>query len=290
MESLSFDFTIADNNCCLAPIKPAIVEVANHFAISTFFLSPKQMKIRFSVIIPAYNEEKFLPRLLDSIAVAQANYQKGEVEVIVADNSSTDQTSEIAEKFGGRVASVEKRCIAAARNGGAKIARGEILCFIDADSALHPKTFAKIDAAMSDERFIVGATGIFLERMSPGLLLVYWLMLPMMWVLQMDTGVVFCRREDFAAVGGYNENLLLAEDVAFLAALKKRGREKGQKFTRLAAVKALGSTRKFDDHGDWHYFSMLAEISKNMFRLGYNFFSKQDEMPEITKYWYQPRR
>lgn len=248
------------------------------------------MKIRFSVIIPAYNEEKFLPRLLDSIEVARKNYEINAVEIIIANNLSTDKTVEIAEKFGGRVATVEKRCIAAARNGGAKIAKGEILCFIDADSALHPNTFAKIDTAMSDKRFIVGATGIFLERMSPGLLLVYCLMIPMIWLLQMDTGVVFCRREDFEAVGGYNENLLLAEDVAFLVALKKRGKEKGQKFTRLSAVKALGSTRKFDDHGDWHYLLMLPQIFKNMFRLGYNFLSKQDEMPEVTKYWYKPNR
>lgn len=248
------------------------------------------MKIRFSIIIPAYNEEKFLPRLLESIEIARANFNNGKVEVIVADNFSTDNTKEIAEKFGCRIAQIEKRCIAAVRNGGAKIANGEILCFIDADSALHPDTFEKIDKAMSDKRFIVGATGIFLERMSPGLLLVYCLMLPMMWLLQMDTGVVFCRREDFEAVGGYNENLLLAEDVAFLVALKKRGREKGQKFTRLSAVKALGSTRKFDEHGDWHYFTLLGEISKHMLRLGYNLLSKQDDMPEITKYWYKPNR
>jgi glycosyltransferase involved in cell wall biosynthesis len=248
------------------------------------------MKIRFSIIIPAYNEEKFLPRLLESIEIARANYKNGKVEIIVADNSSTDKTTEIAQKFGCRVASVEKRCIAAARNGGAKIAQGEIFCFIDADSALHPDTFKKIDEAMSDERFIVGATGVFLERKSIGLLLVYFTIMPLIWLLQMDTGVVFCRRGDFEAVGGYNENLLLAEDVAFLTALKKSGHRKGQKFTRLKAVKALGSTRKFDDHGDWHYFLMLPQIFKNMFRLGYNFLSKQDEMPEITKYWYKPQR
>ena len=248
------------------------------------------MKIRFSVIIPAYNEEKYLPRLLESILVARANCPKDEVEVVVADNSSTDKTKEIAEKFGCRVASIEKRCIAAARNGGAKIANGEIFCFIDADSALHPNTFEKIDAAMSDQRFVVGATGIFLERKSPGLLFVYWAMLPMIWLLQMDTGVVFCRSEDFETVGGYNEDLLLAEDVAFLTALKKLGSKKGQRFIRLSAVKALGSTRKFDDHGDWHYFRILPTILKNMFRMGFKSFFKQDEMPELTKYWYQPNR
>lgn len=290
MESLSFYFAIAKKNRCLSLFKTAIVEIAVHFAFQTIFLTSQNMKIRFSIIIPAYNEEKLLPRLLESIEVARKNYQKGAVEIIVADNSSTDKTKEIAEKFGCRVANVEKRCIAAARNGGAKIANGEIFCFIDADSALHPNTFEKIDAAMSDKRIIVGATGIFLERMSLGLLLVYCMMIPMIWLLQMDTGVVFCRREDFEAVGGYNENLLLAEDVAFLAALKKRGQTDGKKFTRLSAVKALGSTRKFDEHGDWHYFTILSHISKKMFRLGFKFLSKQDEMPEITEYWYKPQR
>ncbi|MBX7171950.1 MAG: glycosyltransferase [Pyrinomonadaceae bacterium] len=248
------------------------------------------MKIRFSVIIPAYNEEKLLPRLLQSIEAARLNFQNGEVEIIVADNVSTDQTREIAEQFGCQVVKVEKRCIAAARNGGAKIANGEIFCFIDADSALHPDTFNKIDQAMNNPRFIVGATGVFLERRSFALWLIYWLILPMIWLMQMDTGVVFCRREDFEAVGGYNENLLLAEDVAFLKSLKTLGRQKGQRFIRLSSVKALGSTRKFDEHGDWHYFALLWQVSKNMARQGLNFFNKQEEMPEITEYWYKPKR
>jgi glycosyltransferase involved in cell wall biosynthesis len=248
------------------------------------------MKVRFSIIIPAYNEEKFLPRLLDSIEAARVNYQKEVVEIIVADNASTDKTEEIAVSFGCRVATVEKRCIAAARNGGAQVAQGEVLCFIDADSALHPNTFQKIDEAMSNPRNIVGATGVFLERTSFGLLIVYWLMIPMTRILQMDTGVVFCRREDYDAVGGYNENLLLAEDVDFLTALKKRGRKKGQKFIRLKNVEALGSTRKFDDHGDWHYFSILPKICKSFFRTGFKPLSKQDQMPELTDYWYKPQR
>ena len=236
------------------------------------------MKMRFSVIIPAYNEEKFLPRLVDSIRIAAENFKTGNVEIIVADNSSTDQTRDVAEKYGCRVVSVEKRCIAAARNGGAKIAEGEIFCFIDADSALHPRTFEKIEAAMNDKRFIVGATGVFLERFSPGLLLVYCLRMPMTWLLKMDTGVVFCRREDFAEVGGYQEELLLAEDVAFLKGLKKLGSQKGQTFTRLKSVKALGSTRKFDDYGDWHYFQVLHQVLKSMFRLGPRFFKKQEQI------------
>ena len=70
--------------------------------------------MKFSVIIPAHNEEKYLPRLLESIEVARANYSGGrdQVEVIVADNLSTDRTAEVAAARGARVVTVTKRRIA----------------------------------------------------------------------------------------------------------------------------------------------------------------------------------
>src|SRR5215831_20274551 len=103
--------------------------------------------MRFSVVIPAYNEEKYLPRLLTSIAVAGAKYSGGpdQIEVIVADNNSTDRTAAVARTYGTRVVHVARRRIAAARNGAARVARGEILCFVDADSAIDPQTFNAID-------------------------------------------------------------------------------------------------------------------------------------------------
>src|SRR5439155_10074936 len=121
------------------------------------------------------NEARYLPRLLDSIKVARANFSGGadEIEVIVANNQSTDATAEVAAAHGARVVTVDRRRIAAARNGGGHAARGEILCFIDADSALHPQTFTAIDHTMSTGRFVGGATGIRLERKSLGLLAAY---------------------------------------------------------------------------------------------------------------------
>ena len=90
---------------------------------------------RFSLIIPAWNEQAYLPRLLDTVDEARTRYRGGPdaAEVIVADNDSTDATAVIARDRGCRVVHVAKRRIAAARNGGAGIARGEILCFVDAD-------------------------------------------------------------------------------------------------------------------------------------------------------------
>lgn len=248
------------------------------------------MNPRFSIIIPAYNEARLLPRQLDSIEIAATGYGSDQIEVIVADNLSTDGTRALAESKGCRVVAVTKRRIAAARNGGASVASGEILCFIDADSALHLDTFHKIDEAMRNGRIVAGATGVFLERRSIGLLATYLCMIPALWLTGIDTGVVFCRREDFDAVGGYNEDLYFAEDVAFLFALKRKGRAKRQHLTRLSGVKALGCTRKFDEKGDWHYFSMLPKYTILLARRGMRTFLKQEDIPSLTDYWYRPGR
>lgn len=241
------------------------------------------MNPRFSVVIPAYNEAKLLPRLLASLERAREVYgQPGAIEMIVADNQSTDATARIALDRGHRVASVEKRVIAAARNGGAALARGEILCFVDADMQAHPQTFIAIEAALANPRCVAGATGVRMERMSLGLALTFAAMLPMVWVTGMDTGVVFCRRADFLAIGGYDESRPVAEDVMFLLALKRLGRTRKQKLFRLRQAKAIASTRKFDEFGDWHFFGLMWQGFKHMRRKGDTSFT--------DKYWYKPKR
>ena len=242
--------------------------------------------MKFSVIIPAFNEEKYLPRLLDSIEVARSNYSGGrdQIEVIVANNQSTDRTAEVAAARGARVVTVAKRRIAAARNGGGHAARGEIVCFIDADSALHPQTFTAIDQTMSTGRFVGGATGIRLERKSLGLLAAYCGCMTLVVLVGIDTGVVFCRREDFEAVGGYDETRLYAEDVIFPLALRRLGRAKGQRLTRLPRIKALGCTRKFDQFGDWHYFWMFGHVLKSLLTGNWN----DERLAE--RYWYNSGR
>jgi len=242
--------------------------------------------MKFSIIIPAYNEEQYLPRLLDSIAVARSNYSGGAeaLEVIVADTDSTDRTAEVAEAHGARVVKVEKRRIAAARNGGGHAARGEILCFIDADSAVHPQTFDVIDQTMKSRRYVWGVTGADLERKSFALMITYYLFMPMVFLTGIDTGLSFCRREDFEAVGGYDENRLYAEDVIFPLALRRLGRTRGQRLVRVPSVKALACTRKFDQFGDWHYFGMLGHVFKSV--LTWNFHDQK----LADRYWYKSGR
>lgn len=246
---------------------------------------PEKENPRFSLIIPAFNEEAYLPKLLDTVEPARVQYARGpdDVEVIVADNASTDGTAEIARGRGCRVAHVEKRAIAAARNGGARIARGQVFAFVDADSQIHPETFNAIDRALATGKYVAGATGVKLERMSPGIAMAYAMMVPVMWVTGMDTGVVFCRREDFEAVGGYNEKRLFAEDVEFLLRMKRLGRPRRQKLVRLKSVKAITSTRKWDKHGDWHYVRMIPRALCSML------FRPSDD-PWARSYWYDDPR
>ena len=118
--------------------------------------------------------------------------------MIVADNGSTDDTGAIALARGCRVATVSKRIIGASRNGGAAVATAPILCFVDADMQIHPDTFNAIARAMADPRFVGGATGVTMERWSVGIALTYAMILPLVWLTNMDTGVVFMRRADFS--------------------------------------------------------------------------------------------
>ena len=241
---------------------------------------------RFSLIVPAYNEEAYLPALLDSVDTARARYAGGPdaIEVVVADNASTDATADLARARGCRVVSENRRIIAAVRNAGARSAHGQVLVFVDADNIMHPDTFNAIDKSLATGKVVAGATGVKMQRMSPGIAVTYALMVPLVWLTRMDTGVVFCRREDFETIGGYNEDLLFAEDVQLLWDLMRLGRKQGRKLSRITSARAIFSTRKFDKHGDWHYLWMPWRL---LFGL---LFSKSSLNNFARRYWYPDQR
>lgn len=235
-----------------------------------------------SLIIPAHNEIGLLPRLLETVDEARRRFAPGSdaIEVIVADNASTDGTGDLAASRGCRVAHVPERRIACARNGGARAARGRVLCFVDADMRIHPDTFNAVHGAMARNDVVAGATGVRLERWSPGIVATYAAFMPFVFLSGMDTGVVFCRRADFEAIGGYDERRELAEDIAFLWALRKLGRQRGQRLLRATQAKAVVSMRKFDQHGDWHYFT---KILPNCLP---SLFNPSRRVDFAARYWY----
>jgi len=247
---------------------------------------PGEALPRLTLVVPAFNEEELLPRLLDSVDRAKNAFRHGPaaVETVVADNGSTDRTAEIAAARGSRVVRVETRAIAAARNGGARAARGDVLLFTDADGQIHERTFDAVEDALSDPRVVGGASGVTLERWSPGLAVTFGLFLPFLWLTGFDTGVVFCRRDDFERIGGYDEQRLFAEDVAFLVALRRHGRRTGRRLARLRGAKTIASTRKFDRHGDWHYLTAMPRVAWGAL------FRRESVGDWARRYWYDPDR
>ncbi len=217
---------------------------------------------KFSLIIPVYNESKLLPRLLDTVDVARERFVNGgdAIEVIVVDNASTDDTAEIAAHRGCSVVSVPERSIALAKNGGARVANGDILCFTDADSRLDPETFNAISVELDRADIIGGVTGCRFERQSLGIALTYALVQALSAQTKVDAGVYFCSSADFYAAGEFDEQRLVGEDAAFMMALHQLAKSRKQRLVDLTSVKTIVSTRKFDQHGDWFFFRIIPSL------------------------------
>src|SRR5438045_148531 len=97
---------------------------------------PSLQRVKVTIVIPAYNEERLLPLTLSSIQEANRAFHERswQTELIVCDNNSNDQTSGIARAAGALVVFEPHNHIARARNRGAAAATGDWLLFIDADS------------------------------------------------------------------------------------------------------------------------------------------------------------
>lgn len=254
------------------------------------------MTPHISVVVPAFNEGQYLPRLLAGLLEAQRRYRHGAaaVEIIVADNGSGDDTVAVAEAHGCTVVFVEPRVIGAVRNGGARAARGDILAFVDADTQVHAETFNAIDDYFASGRRIVGVSGALPERRSLAIDLSWWLLGSLTILLGYGiprsrwecaaTGVVCCRKVDWDSIGGYTERWLFAEDVRLLLALKRLGRRRGQSGGWLRDVPAVFSTRKFDEHGDWHYLTAPARFTFLAL------FHRAGLSRWVKRYWYGDQR
>jgi glycosyltransferase involved in cell wall biosynthesis len=197
-----------------------------------------------SIIIPTYNEERYLPYLLRSL-VAQTTKN---FEIIVADNHSKDKTREIARTFGARV--VDGGMPSDGRNAGAAVAKGDILLFLDADVILPDPRFLEDTVAEFRQRKLGSAT-CKVQPMSEKKIDLYLheAFNYFMWVTaalrpHAPGFCIFARKTVHKAIGGFDPEIKLAEDHDYAERSAKYG-----KFGILKSHKIPVSVRRLDKDG-----------------------------------------
>lgn len=226
--------------------------------------------MRFSVIIPTYNEQRFIGGCLQSIL--QQEFPRSQYEIIVADSQSSDGTAEIAARLADNVLTIPRKGIGHARNAGAQKAVGEILLFVDADVTLEPDFLSRLCNAFAGEpRQSHPHEGVARNHDSPFTIsdspvvavsgraipadgnlfarfvyhATYVLVRVFLWFgLPLFPGLcVAYRRADFEAVGGFREDFGISEDLDLSRRVSKLGRCVYEKRAR-----AHVSTRRLQKH------------------------------------------
>ncbi len=172
-----------------------------------------------SVVIPAYNEEKYIGRCLE--ALQKQTYSRRLYEIVVVDNNSTDRTAAIASDMGAIVVSEAMKGIGAARQRGALAACGEIIASTDADTVVPPNWLERIAGRFLAEPDLGGLYGPVRHLDGGALPQVYMVaILPLLMQAAQHVGKpcfsgnnFAVRRDKFMTVGGYNTKLVAGEDI-----------------------------------------------------------------------------
>jgi glycosyltransferase involved in cell wall biosynthesis len=204
-------------------------------------------RIIYSVIIPAFNEEKSLPQTLESLKKAMSAVDFSG-EAIVTDNNSTDKTREVAEKLGARVVFEPVNQIARSRNRGAREAKGEYLIFLDADTTISPGLLRTALHKMMQENCCGGGAIVALDR-PPGLFggkfLNFWTWLSRRFNIAAGC-FIYVLKKAFDDIGGFDERIYASEEVWFSRQIKRWGRKNGKPFHLIEDQPVVTSARKLD--------------------------------------------
>ena len=234
--------------------------------------------IRYSVIIPAYNEETLLPDTLAGLKSAMATVPF-QGEVIVVDNDSTDNTAEIARKCGARVIFEPFRQIAKARNSGARSARGPFLIFLDADTFVPPPLLQKALSLLEGGMTCGGGTLLKFDSELPFLadkLVGLWNWLSRTNKLAAGS-FIFCLAQTFFDSGGFDEKTFAGEEVFLSRRIKSWGKKHKLLFIILEDDPVITSGRKF------HWYSSL-QVS--LLLLLFTFFPFALRSRSLCRFWY----
>jgi lipopolysaccharide/colanic/teichoic acid biosynthesis glycosyltransferase/glycosyltransferase involved in cell wall biosynthesis len=183
---------------------------------------------RLSVVIPAFNAASTITGCVD--ALQQQTIDRSCYEIIVVDDGSVDGTAELAAAAGAQVLRQHHKKAAAARNAGTKAARGDIICFTDADCEPTPGWLATLSARLADNT-VSGVKGTYTTRQRSLVARFvqleyedkYDLLRPQETIDFIDTYSAAYRRDVLLANDGFDENFRFVEDQELSFRLAARG-------------------------------------------------------------------
>jgi len=180
-----------------------------------------------SVVIPARNEEAFVAAALGSVATQ--SWPLSRVEAIVVVNGTEDRTLAVARRTSEHLDGLAVRLVddptpgvSRAKNVGARLARGELLVFLDADSRMAPDLIERIVAA-SHAGAPAGSVAIVADTRDP---IDRGFFAFLEWgknLFGIKANMLYCTRNLFEEVGGFDERLYQAEDLDLLQRIQARG-------------------------------------------------------------------
>ena len=229
-----------------------------------------------SFVIPAHNEQHLLGATLAALDVAARSCGEP-FEILVVDDSSNDRTAAIAAANGARVLHVTHRQISATRNSGGRAARGEFLVFVDADTRVHAAVLAAALVALRGGAVGGGCNVRFDGRLAAWALVAEPVFTHLQRATRFAAGCfLFCTREAFEAIGGFDESVYAGEEVLMSRALHRRGR-----FVLLRET-VWTSGRKLREHSGWELLRFVGLVA----RRGRGAVESRDGLD----IWYGPRR
>jgi glycosyltransferase involved in cell wall biosynthesis len=206
-------------------------------------------RVKISVVVPAFNEEKLLGRSLAEIKSAAAAFAGlgWEFELVVCDNNSTDRTAAIAREAGATVIFEPFNQIGRARNTGAGAATGDWLIFVDADSHPSEPLFAEVAKQINSGRCLAGGSTVKLDeqRFAAGLFTAFW-NLTSRWQKWMAGSFIFVETAVFRRLGGFSTKFFAAEELELSQRLKQCAREQKKKIVVLHRHPLRTSARKLN--------------------------------------------
>ena len=176
-----------------------------------------------SIMIPMFNSEEYIDLCLTSIFSLE--YPQDKIQVIVADNASTDHSLEIVKKYAVEVVLCPDGNISRVRNVGAAAAKGEIFAFVDSDCAVGKEWLRSAIEIIGREGVVAAGSGYRLPK-DPAWIEKVWLIESQIAerpVKFIPAGNFIVRAEAFRSVNGFNEELITCEDADICERLAIQG-------------------------------------------------------------------